>query len=60
LYNSSFIKDFTVVPKDTTASANPVTYTFTIYPYSKVAENAIIVVDIPPELEIVSSQKLIR
>jgi hypothetical protein len=39
-----------VTPKDKTAGATPVTYTFTMVPFSKVAKGAIIVVDIPAEL----------
>ena len=55
LFTYSFIKTFFVTPYDTTAGANPVTYKMTIVPFTKVAAEAIIVIDIPPELEIANS-----
>ena len=60
LYSASYIPTFFVTPQDKTAGASPVTYDFVVRPFSKVAKGAIIVVDIPPELEIANSQRLAR
>jgi hypothetical protein len=60
MYKSSYIKTFSVKAGSYIAGRTPVTYYFTIVPFTKVAMDAIIVVDIPKELEISSSQQLSR
>ena len=60
LFTYSYIKTFFVTPYDKTAGKSPVTYKMTIVPFTKVAAEAIIVIDLPPELEIASSQQLTR
>jgi hypothetical protein len=58
LYIGSYISSFTVSAGSYVAGRTPVTYQFTIVPYTKVAAGAIIIIDVPTELEISSSQKL--
>jgi hypothetical protein len=60
LYEHSFIKTFTVKAGNYIAGRNPVTYTFTIVPHTKVALGATIVIDVPTELSIDSAQQLSR
>ena len=50
LYENSYITSFAVSAGDYTAGRTPVTYKFTIVPYTKVAMGAIIVIDVPTEL----------
>jgi len=60
LFSSSYITAFTVKAGSYVAGRTPVTYTFTIVPYTKVATGAIIIIDVPKELEISSAQQLSR
>ena len=60
MFTYSYITDFKVKAESYVAGDTPVTYKFTVTPYTKVAKGAILVLEIPPELEIESSQQLTR
>jgi hypothetical protein len=60
MYIGSFIESFTVTAESYISGRYPVTYQFKIVPYTMVAKGAIIIIDIPTELEIESTQQLSR
>jgi hypothetical protein len=60
LYSSSFIEDFEVSADDTTAGAEPVTYAFTLTPYTRVAQGTTLIVDIPEDLVVADTNELAR
>jgi hypothetical protein len=60
LYNASSVDSFAVTPSDTTAGAEPVTYSFTVKPRSKVAKGAYLVVQLPPEINVADVSEMSR
>lgn len=60
LYTSSFIQTFTVTADDTTAGAEPVTYAFSLTPYTRVAQGTVMYVDLPEDLVVSDSNELAR
>lgn len=60
LFNSSFIQAFTVSADNLEAGAEPVTYTFTLLPYSRVVQGAYIVLKLPEELGVPDTNNLAR
>jgi|TARA_B110001450_G_C17340528_1_gene367286 hypothetical protein len=60
MYTNSFITSFGVSADDTTAGAEPVTYAFSLTPYTRVTQGAYLIIDIPNDLEVVDSEALSR
>lgn len=60
MYTNSFIESFSVTADDATAGAEPVTYAFSLTPYTRVAQGATLIVEIPEGLEVGDSNQLAR
>lgn len=56
LYSYSFIQTFTATADDTTAGYEPVTYSFSLTPYTRVAQGSYMILEIPDLLEVADSQ----
>jgi hypothetical protein len=56
MYSYSFIKTFSVTADDTTAGLEPVTYSFSLTPYTRVAQGTYLIIEIPDLLEVADSQ----
>lgn len=60
MYTHSFIPTFSVSADDRTAGMQPVTYAFSLTPFTRVTQGAYFIIDLPDELEVMNSERLSR